>query len=762
MNRACGSLCALLIALGFLAAKAESSRMAFRIPSQPLDEALLALAQQAGLQLAAVGDLDRATRSGEVSGVMTVEAALRRLLAGSGYRFELRRDGVVSVTAAERPRRATAASEHELAAPPVNTLATVVVSARRRDERWIEVPIAVSIADAADLEKLGTTNATEALHLMPGVSAVDAGSSFTQVQIRGISSSLAGNDNGYYFDDVPFSGVTVPWHPETRAFDLDRVEVLKGPQGTLFGEGSMGGTVRIFTHAPELNRFGAHAALTATATEGGEQGGSGKLMINAPLVPDRLALRVVATREALPGWIDVPEGDRDVNEQRIETERVRARWSASDRWMTDVSFASSTTTAHGGDYGANDNLQSLGFLDTRVQWRSSMLATHYDLIASRLSLVHSEAQMTDAMVGDLDPASSLDGSLNIETENTELRWASTHGSRWDWLLGFAHRRASRSENLRVNEVRSEGTQSNQANAAFGEVTVRPGGPWSVAAGLRYFTEDVVAQGTSEQMSRRMDTSFHRLIPRFSVSRQVSSQRLLYASVATGFRSGQMQPVASLVRAQRVGMEVPATLSPDTLVSYELGLKQVLAEGRVRMQWAAFYSRWHDLPVRVPIDDTINALTNSGGARIRGTELDLRYTPLGNLDLGLSATYVDARYAADVPGTPLHEGTPVYNVPPLSLSGTMSYGWRLSDMTASVAASARYHSRRQTGLVVSSGGDAIAELNLRLGLESPSGWGWYLQGDNLTDEAGAVDGRTTFGRATRLHPRSVAIELQYRY
>jgi iron complex outermembrane receptor protein len=759
-------MCALLLAFvlpqSVAAAKRESPRIALRIPSQPLDQALLALAQQAGLQLAAVGDLDRATRSGEVSGVMTVEAALRRLLAGSGYRFELRGDGVVAVTSAGRPGGAPSVAERAISAARTQNLATVVVSARRRDERWIEVPLAVSVADAGTLEKLGITNAADVLHLMPGVTAVDAGGGLMQVQIRGISSSLAGNDNGYYFDDAPFSGVTVPLHPDTRVFDLDRIEVLKGPQGTLFGEGSMGGTVRIFTHAPELNRFGIHAALAGNSTQGGAYGRSGKVMLNTPLVPDQLALRVVATNERLPGWIDVSDGDRDINEQRIQTERVRARWAASDRWMTDASFARSTTRAPGGDYGANDGLQSTGVLGLRMESQSSTLATHYDFTASRLSLLHSTAQMADGLSGVFDPATSVEGWLHINTDNTEVRWASTRGSTWDWLLGFAHREANRSEDLRINGILIEGTQVNRADAAFGEVTFRPAAPWSMTAGLRYFAEDVMTRDNSEQHGGELDASFHRFMPRFSVSRQVSSQQLLYASVATGFRSGQMQPVYSLLRAREVGVELSGTLSPDTLVSYELGVKQVLAEGRLRMQWAMFYSRWRGLPVRVPIDDTFNGLINSDGARIRGTELDLRYTPYANLDLSFSATYVHARYAADVPGTALREGTPVYNVPPLSLAGTVSYAWRLSDKTLSVAASSRYNSRRKTGLVVSSGGDSIAEVNLRAGLEFPGGWAWYLQADNLTNEDGAVDGRTTFGRATRLHPRSVGLELQYRY
>src|SRR5690606_10810196 len=132
---------------------------------------------------------------------------------------------------ARRPQHAPARAR-TIAQPVATNLAAVVVSARRRDERWIDVPMAVSVTDADDIEALGLRNAAEVVGITPGATTVDTGGGFTQVQIRGVSSSLGGNDNGYYIDEVPFTGVTVPWHPDTRAFDLERIEVLKGPQGT--------------------------------------------------------------------------------------------------------------------------------------------------------------------------------------------------------------------------------------------------------------------------------------------------------------------------------------------------------------------------------------------------------------------------------------------------------------------------------------------------------------------------------------------------
>jgi iron complex outermembrane recepter protein len=254
----------------------------------------------------------------------------------------------------------------------------------------------------------------------------------------------------------------------------------------------------------------------------------------------------------------------------------------------------------------------------------------------------------------------------------------------------------------------------------------------------------------------------RWIPRLSIGWHASDTGMAYASIATGFRSGQTQPIASLTRAVAAGIDVPIALEPDTLVSYELGFKRLLAGGRLRMQGAVFNSRWHDLPVRVPIDDVYNALANSDGARVHGAELEVRYLPSERLDLSLGVTFSEASYTADVADTPIRRGMAVYNVPRVNLAGSARYAWQYRSNIASIGATLRHHSRRETGLLGRDyAGDPITAIDLRFGLESLR-WGWFVYGNNLTNERGAVGGRTTFDEATRLHPRTMGLEVQYRY
>lgn len=178
----------------------------------------------------------------------------------------------------------------------------VIVTARKRAERLIDVPIALTSFDGTALEDRGAANLGDFLEESPGVQLLDQGNGLQSVAIRGVTSLSGGNPNGYYLDELPFTGLTTPISPDVRAWDLERVEVLRGPQGTLFGEGSVGGTIRILTKNPEFNEFGARAMsfVSTTSDSDGENYGL-KGAVNIPLVDDMLAVRLAGTTERYKG-----------------------------------------------------------------------------------------------------------------------------------------------------------------------------------------------------------------------------------------------------------------------------------------------------------------------------------------------------------------------------------------------------------------------------------------------------------------------------
>jgi iron complex outermembrane receptor protein len=739
-------------------------RSSFLIKAQSLEEALIAFSEQSGVQFAAVGDLQGAPRTEEVRGRLSNEDALRLLLARSGFGYVFRSNGAVTIGPGIAMPGAQSNISVSSAVP--TELAALQVTARRRVERSIDAPLAITALEGSQLDAMGLDSAAQAIDSARGASTVDVGGGFTQVQIRGVSSSLGGNDNGYYLDEIPFTGVTVPWHPDARSFDLDRIEVLRGPQGTLFGEGSMGGTVRILTNKPELDRFTALAQGGWSTASGGGAGWTAKAMVNVPLLEDRLAVRAVVTDESLPGWVDsATDGRRDINTQHVRTQRVRVRFSPTERWRLDAAHWSYRSGAPGGGYAADDLMQVGYYYGRDADWNTSNLVSTFETEASALTYTYAEADLAQRQKGEILPATAYDSRIDIGVRTHEVRWSSLGQRTVSWTVGAYSRQARRFDVSAIGAVApSRARQKNQGGAVFGDFTVQlPSPDWNVNLGLRYFDDQVEGVSLTTDTQTRLDERFQSWNPRIGLSWKPASDTTLYASLAKGFRSGQLQPVTSYVLAQAAGIELPTKINPDRIVTAEIGAKTLADSGRLLLEGALFASRWRDVPVRVPVTDVFNGLVNSDGVKIRGAEIGLTYQPLDSLALQLESAWIDATYTADVAGTAITRGTPVYNTPRVTWGASGEYHRALGDGLIGVArAGVRYHSARQVSLTQGSPGDDILSADLRVGLEADAGWGVTFYGENLTNEQGADDARTARGTATRLRPRTVGVEFQVRY
>ncbi|MEA3108909.1 MAG: iron complex outerrane recepter protein [Gammaproteobacteria bacterium] len=192
---------------------------------------------------------------------------------------------------------------------PSAELAEVVVTAEKRTERIQDTPISVTALSGIELAQQGVMNTAEAARQVPGVALTSSGPGQTEYTIRGLSSSgPAVSTVGFYLDDVPVAAPAAAQNGHVSIdpdlYDLNRIEVLRGPQGTLYGSGSMGGTVKLVTNQPDLHAFDASAAVDGSFTSGGGANGRISAMANIPLIDGRLALRLVGTEEHVSGWID--------------------------------------------------------------------------------------------------------------------------------------------------------------------------------------------------------------------------------------------------------------------------------------------------------------------------------------------------------------------------------------------------------------------------------------------------------------------------
>ncbi len=189
------------------------------------------------------------------------------------------------------------------------TLQEVVVTASKRETTVQKSPLAITALSAAELQSRGVTDVAGLVGEVPGVSIKSNGPGETEFEMRGLTSAGGSAPTvGFYLDEIP---LTAPAATQTGKveidpdlYDLNRIEVLRGPQGTLYGAGSMGGTIRLITNQPNLTKFEATAEAVGSGTDGGGANQSFNAMVNIPLVDDKLALRLVGSETHNSGWID--------------------------------------------------------------------------------------------------------------------------------------------------------------------------------------------------------------------------------------------------------------------------------------------------------------------------------------------------------------------------------------------------------------------------------------------------------------------------
>src|ERR1700689_340459 len=207
---------------------------------------------------------------------------------------------------------ATEATTTATATAPATTeagLEEVTVTAERFTSTIQNTPISISALSGADLEAAGLTRVQDIVHEVPGLSMRYAGPGLTEYEARGLASNGgAAPTVGFYPDEIPLSPPALSQSGKVvidpGLYDVDRVEVLRGPQGTLYGSGSMGGTVKVVTAQPKLNVFGGSAQVTGSYTDGGGANGGANLMLNLPL-GDKFAVRIVGGDLDRSGWINL-------------------------------------------------------------------------------------------------------------------------------------------------------------------------------------------------------------------------------------------------------------------------------------------------------------------------------------------------------------------------------------------------------------------------------------------------------------------------
>jgi outer membrane receptor protein involved in Fe transport len=549
-------------------------------------------------------------------------------------------------------------------------LEEVTVTATRRDMSVQDVPLSITALSGSLLRDMAADDLEDFAPSVAGLEFAAFAPGLNRITMRGISTQTGEASTGFYVDEMPITADPVA-QPDVKTFDVDRVEILRGPQGTLFGEASMGGTIRIIMNQPDPSAFEAAVQGTVSDTKHGGTNFGLDGMVNVPLVGDRLALRVVGSLRENEGFIDnVITGENNINDEALRNIRAALAWLPNEDLRITANFHYIENDTDGNFISNRDWEQSRFVAEPRDDTSKRYnLTLEYsfawaDLVSSSSYFTRDTDRPDDVTepLSMLVPIPGLTGFQTIDIDYDifvqEVRLVSTQAHRLEWLIGAFYKDSERTFMGNVITSPDLGPLLIGDNefefehwAVFGELTYHVTDRLHAVAGLRYFEEDNVFSvsttgafagpgfaGTSE-------ASADELTPRFSLTYDINGDAMIYATASKGFRTGganATKPVFDLF-----GIPLPQTFEPDTLWNYELGAKLVAHEGRLVANGAFYYIDWKDVQLPASAAGVFTGTFNAGSATSKGVELEITAIPVDNFKFTFAGNYTDAELDEDV-------------------------------------------------------------------------------------------------------------------
>ena len=632
---------------------------------------------------------------------------------------------------------------------------TVVVTASKRAEKLQSVPMGVSALTGASLAQLNAVSFADYVSRIPALSSSASDAGHTQLILRGINAGGVGATVGTYLDETPYGSsnslangtITTP---NIDTFDIARVEVLRGPQGTLYGANTLGGLLKFVTNAPDPTGFAAKVEAGVDSVAHGGVGWSAKGMVNIPLA-DNAAVRAVIYHTKQAGFIDDPvQGTKDVNGSNETGGRLSVLWRptadltvrltgyAQDFDLdgnngVDGSLVPSPATASGFAIGLKplfgDYQQGRTSPETsKVRYRLYNATEDWDLGFGTLTSATSFGTFKDNSILDATAlyGTLIRGQLDQKKFTQEVRLASQSDQTLEWLAGFyyTHETSGLQQDLVLTPngvpLGSLTINSGYAEiAGFANLTYHFSRAFDVGVGGRWARNSQHARefGLASANGDSSESVFTwSVAPRW----HLDENTMIYARIAKGY-----QPGGPNILPPSPPPSVPATFKSDTLINYELGFKGTLDDGRVSLDADAFYIKWDSIQLLTVVGGfAVNG--NGGTAESKGFEWNLSWMPLDGLDLRLGGAYVDARLTADTDPLLLgaKSGDPLPYVPKWSVSLDGDYRFQpVGAVTPFVGASWRYTGERYSGFDVSFGQTRLPSYNafdLRAGVDTGSG------------------------------------------
>jgi iron complex outermembrane recepter protein len=790
----------------------------FQIAAQPLSRALLEFSRQADLIVTAPAALVGDKRAPETRGQLTPAAALSQLLRGSGLEASFTASGAVTIDKARRVARqrtpipSTAASAAESSGAVL--LEEVLVTAQKRTENVQDVPASVSVFDSARVRQLHATTILDYAAYIPGLNVSSGGSpGQTMITLRGIAPVGPGAVVGYYIDDTPLGsssnyGGAREFGLDLMPYDVDHIEVLRGPQGTLYGAGALGGLLKYVLRRPSTSDFEGWVGVETFGISSAEDFGWGvRAGANVPLVEDRVGVWGSYFEQHTPGYIDnAYTGAKDENGLGQRGGRLALLWQINDAislqlgalWqrIDSQNDATVTLTLTGLDpptgtpsYGELTSFhplpqpftQDIDHYSATLEWELGWARL---LSASGYSHTHTHHLQDGTFLfgGAAGGFAPFHIELDLHKRTQEFRLVSPGGGALEWLVGAFYTKEDGEQVRNVFAIDAAGQPLPQVPlpflfvefptqyeelAGFGSATLQLQERFDVTAGLRWARnrqrfrqisgglESVIGPPTDISSTSAENVLTYSLSPRW----HASDDTMVYARIASGYRPGGPNPRA---------LDLPPVTAADKLTNYEIGLKTRFLAGRALLNAAAFRIDWRDIQQAVVVGGT-GSSDNTGNAVSKGLELETTYLPADRLRIGVNAAYTDVRLTAPEQGI---AAVRLGNTPRWGVAVLLDYEWALANRwSAHLGGGWRYVGDQGTAIAAQLGADnsyvlpPYAALDLAADL-ARGNWMIRLFARNVTDRRAYIGGglgidsdNVPYGiDANVLQPRTVGISV----
>jgi len=558
-------------------------------------------------------------------------------------------------------------------------LSEVVVSAQKRDEQAQRIPVSISTLSAKQVDDYRMWNTGDLTAIIPNLYSANSGDNRNVTSIRGIATTSYDPAVATYIDGVNQFGLDTYI---AQLFDVDRIEVLRGPQGTLYGRNATGGVINIITKQP-TNEFSGFAGVDV----GNHNLQRYSLGFKTPLVKDRLYLGVAGQYETFGGFYTNSFNNTNFDKQHYFLGNYYLKYLASEKWTLTLNVKNnvnrnngpftligSQAQAYAKPFVVNQNATTMMVDNTLNASLSANYAGNDFNFTSQTSFQQNYRYYQSPIDGDFSPIDGVSiinnyGSAwnTVRTTIQEFRFSSPANSKssWKWtggLYGFTNNNPTKQGTHFGKDAALLGSPianftsitvnngTNTGAAVFGQATYEINHQLDITAGARYDYEHkkLLINGAfqpdgSNPVTTQGDTSstasFKAFTPKLSLAWHPTESNTLYAAYSRGFRAGGISQLGSDPSQPPL-----YAYKPEYSSNYEAGSKNTFADNRVRLNITAFYTILTDAQVPTLIlPDAITITQNAGKMKSYGAEVELAATPAKGLQIDYNLGYTHARY-----------------------------------------------------------------------------------------------------------------------